>query len=163
MRACKLVTSLTPTSSCPHSTYDVYTPKKRRDAKARRCRSYDRGRIRHAQCTPLPRQPRRETPRRRAERGTESKEAEAPLAGCSRRVTPLAFIHRRVRPLDGRMVVANPYRHCHMAPARPGAPGSQSGACAPPEGGKACCIPSNPHRTERTERLDDEEKPTTNT
>ena len=60
------------------------------------------------QCTQLPRQPRRETPRRRAERGTESKEAEAHLAGYSRRVTPLAFIHRRVRPLDGWMVVANP-------------------------------------------------------
>ena len=61
------------------------------------------------QCTPLPRQPRRETPRRRAERGTPPKEAEAPLAGYSRKVTPLAFIHRRVRPLDGWMVVANPY------------------------------------------------------
>ena len=42
-------------------------------------------------------------------RGTESKEAEAALEGYSRRVTPLAFIHRRVRPLDGWMVVANPY------------------------------------------------------
>ena len=61
------------------------------------------------QCTPLPWQPSREAPRRRAERGTESKEAEAPLAGYSRKVTPLAFIHRRVRPLDGWMVVANPY------------------------------------------------------
>ena len=44
------------------------------------------------QCTPLPRQPSRETSGRRAERGTESKEAEAYLAGYSRRVTPLAFI-----------------------------------------------------------------------
>ena len=34
-------------------------------------------------------------------------------AGYSRRVTPLAFIHRRVRPLDGWMVVANPY-HDYM-------------------------------------------------
>ena len=33
----------------------------------------------------------------------ESKEAEASLAGYSRKVTPLAFIHRRVRPLDGWM------------------------------------------------------------
>ena len=39
----------------------------------------------------------------------ESKEAEASLAGYSRKVTPLAFIHKRVRPLDGWMVVANPY------------------------------------------------------
>ena len=39
----------------------------------------------------------------------ESKEAETSLAGYSRKVTPLAFIHRRVRPLDGWMVVANPY------------------------------------------------------
>ena len=31
------------------------------------------------------------------------------LAGYSCRVTSLAFIHRRVRPLDGWMVVANPY------------------------------------------------------
>ena len=30
-------------------------------------------------------------------------------AGDSRRVTPLACIHRPVKPLDGRMVVANPY------------------------------------------------------
>ena len=35
----------------------------------------------------------------------ESKKAEANLAGYSHRVTPLAFIHRRVRPLDGWMVV----------------------------------------------------------
>jgi len=41
----------------------------------------------------------------------ESKEAEASLVGYSRRVTPLAFIHRRVRPLDGWMVVASPYHH----------------------------------------------------
>ena len=39
-----------------------------------------------------------------------SKEAKAPLAGYSRKVTLLAFIHRRVRPLDGQMVVASPYR-----------------------------------------------------
>jgi hypothetical protein len=45
------------------------------------------GRIRHAQCTPLPRQLRREAPRRRAERGTESKEAEASLASYSRLLT----------------------------------------------------------------------------
>ena len=51
------------------------------------------------------------TARCRAERGTESKQAEANLAGYSHRVTPLAFIHRRVRPLDGWMVVANPYHH----------------------------------------------------
>ena len=31
------------------------------------------------------------------------------LAGDSRRVTPVACIHRPVKPLDGRMVVANPY------------------------------------------------------
>ena len=30
-------------------------------------------------------------------------------AGDSRRFTPLACIHRPVKPLDGRMVVANPY------------------------------------------------------
>lgn len=31
------------------------------------------------------------------------------LASDRRRVTPLACIHRSVKPLDGRMVVANPY------------------------------------------------------
>ena len=41
--------------------------------------------------------------------GVESKQAETHLAGYSRGVTPSAFIHRRVRPLDGWMVVANPY------------------------------------------------------
>ncbi len=49
------------------------------------------------------------TSRCRAKRGMESKQAEAHLAGYSRRVAPLAFIDRRVRPLDGWMVVANPY------------------------------------------------------
>ena len=70
------------------------------------------------QCTLIARQPRREAPRRRAERGTESKEAKTSMAGCSCGVTPEAFIHRRVRPLDGWMVVANPY---HLAAwPRPG-------------------------------------------
>ena len=40
-----------------------------RERHCERCRSYDIGRIRHAQCTPLPGQPRRETSRRRPERG----------------------------------------------------------------------------------------------
>ena len=49
---------------------------------------------------------------RQAGRGIESRVTEVTPAGYSRRVTPLAFIHRRVRPLDGWMVVANPY---HLA------------------------------------------------
>ena len=35
----------------------------------------------------------------------------ATLAGYSRKVTPLACIQWRVRPLDGWMVVANPDHH----------------------------------------------------
>ena len=49
------------------------------------------------------------TPRRRRRWGTESKQTGVRLAGDSRRVTPLACIHKPVKPLDGRMVVANPY------------------------------------------------------
>ena len=48
------------------------------------------------------------TSRCRAERGTESKQTEANLAGYSHRVTPVAFIDRRARPLDRWMVVAVP-------------------------------------------------------
>ena len=50
-------------------------------------------------------------PRCRNGKGESSWAARLSETGYSRRVTPLAFIHRRVRPLDGWMVVANPYHH----------------------------------------------------
>ena len=50
-------------------------------------------------------------PRCRNGKGESSWAARLSEAGDSLRVTPLAFIHRCFRPLDGWMVVANPYHH----------------------------------------------------
>ena len=96
--------------SCPHSTYGVYTQQRMRGrvtvSGADRMTKDEFGMHDVPRC--LDNQGDK-TSRCRAERGTESKEAEAHLAGYSRRVTPLAFIHRRVRPLDGWMVLVNSY------------------------------------------------------
>ena len=76
------------------------------DASRRRCRPYDLGRIR-MHCCPLPLDNQGDKAPGAGEDGTQEP-GDSP-AGDSRRVTPLACIHRPVKPLDGRMVVANPY------------------------------------------------------
>ena len=76
------------------------------DASRRRCRPYDIGRI-SMHCCPLPLDNQGDKAPGAGENGTQNPGDS--LAGDSRKVTPLACIHWPVKPLDGRMVVANPY------------------------------------------------------
>jgi len=71
------------------------------DASRRRCRPYDIGRI-HVHCSPLPLDNQGDKAPGAGEAGHKIQADR--LAGDSRRVTPLACIHRPVKPLDGRMV-----------------------------------------------------------
>ena len=92
------------------------------DASRRRCRPYDIGRI-PVHCCPLPLDNQGDKAPGAGEDGTQDP-GDSP-AGDSRRVTPLACIHRPVKPLDGRMVVANPYLPFHSSYSC--APGSSIG------------------------------------
>ena len=73
------------------------------DASHRRCCPYDIGRI-PVHCCPLPLDNQGDKAPGVGEDRTQDP-GDSP-AGDSRRVTPLACIHRPLKPLDGRMVVA---------------------------------------------------------
>ena len=85
------------------------------DASHRRCRPYDIGRI-SMHCCPLPLDNQEDKAPGAGEAGHKI-QADS-LAGDSRRVTPLGCIHRPMKPLDGRMVVAKPYLLCRSVALR---------------------------------------------
>ena len=94
---------------CPHSTYGVYTQQRMRGritvSGADRMTKAEFGMHDVPRCLDNYGEKHQGVGLSGAQ---ESKEADATLAGYSRKVTPWVFMHRCVRPLDGWMV-ANPY------------------------------------------------------